>query len=253
MKKQIKDIVAWDDFNWLSANADWIVPQLLARIGELPLVRDGELISFRMTLERWGECGLDLGGTVLDRGEFKKVLGWVNQAPRGQVLGSGKVQTKDPWVHWSAPVPLVLSAFKRYRSVGYELWDWTDPYYRYFLDPDLAECVPYFHKPSVFEVDQLLEWRSKALEVKTGKNMGTTRKPHSTAVAYNISDPDFKELPRLLKLLLLQLWCYMPQFYNPYMIVNLVNLDQPQDPLVDSDILPTESKKDLMTLDEIWK
>lgn len=253
MKKQIKDITAWDDKDWLTANCDWILPQVVARIGELPLVKNGGMISFRSTLEAWGKSGLDLGDRVLELESFKRVLVWINQAPRGQVLGSGKVQTRVDWIHWSAPVPLVLSAFKRYRSVGYELWDWTDSYCKYFLDPDLAECVPYFHKPPVFEADQLLEWRARALEVKTGKNMGTTRKPQSTAVAYNITDPDFKDLPRLLKLMLLQLWCYMPQFYNPYMIVNLQNLDQPQVPLVDDNILPIESKHQLPTLDEIWK
>lgn len=253
MKKQIKDIYGWDDWEWLTANCDWILPQALAKIAELPLVRSGDKVAFKTTLERWGDTGLNLGDRVLDRKEFKSLLGWIHQAPRGRVLGSGRTQTHESWLSYSAPVPLVLSAFKRYRNLGYESWDWADPYHRYFLDPDLTECVPWFHQNLDFETDQLLAWRTEALTVKSGKTAGATRRPQSTAVAFNIKDPEFLELPRLVRLLVLQLWCYMPQFYNPYMIVNLSNLDQPQAPLVDSDILPTVNTDQMPTLDEIWK
>lgn len=230
-----------------NANADWILPQLMAAIGNYwPIARaeDG-LYSFTETLRLWKSTalagGLDLDGSVLTLSDVQTVMKYLCLAPRGEVLGSMK-QTSQEGLRYSAPVPLILSSWKQYRGVGYSSWDWADPNRRFFLDSDILEWSEHFLSPVGWDSDQLLQFRVTALEVKSGSKQGTVRKPESCSSVFGVSDKDFKALPRLMKLSLTQLWCFHPSLRTDLMITNHIQLDSHPAPLVDGEVITTKSK-----------
>lgn len=237
--KQIR-YINWETEVIDPQNSYWVLPQLTAQIGShWPLVRDNQTISPTETLRGWIAWARD-GRLVLDDhpitpGGLKKILGWLNTTPRGVILGALK-QGGDG-VRWSAPVPLVLSAFKEFRGVPYSDWDWTDPNMSEIVDPDIWSWSKWWGVPTLWGSDELIKFRVGALEVKSGRQQGTVRKPESCSQVYGVTDPEFKELPRLMKLSLVQLWCFHPRVRTNLMITNHMDLDNHPPPLVDSDIL----------------
>lgn len=230
-----------------SANADWILPQLLAAIGNYwPITKgDNGLYSFTETLRLWKQTtlksGLDLEGSVQNLEDVQAVMKYLCLAPRGEVLGSMR-QTSVEGLRYSAPVPLILSSWKQYRGVGYSQWDWKDPNRRFFLDSDILEWSDHFGEDVAWSRDDLLQFRVTALEVKSGSKQGTVRKPESCSSVFGVTDKDFKALPRLMKLSLCQLWCFHPSLRTDLMITDHVDLDSHPDPLVDGEIVTPKSK-----------
>lgn len=240
--------INWETEEIQPVNSHWILPQLCAQIGaHWPLVRVDGTISPTQTIRRWSamsqEGSLTLDGTVVTHPGLKKLVSWLNTSPRGDIL-TGLTQTKDPGVRWSAPVPIVLSMFKEMRGVGYDLWNWRDPNIQHLVDRDIWDWSGHFYVDHPWSPDQLLSFRVKALEVKTGRLQGTVRKPESTAQVYGVTDPDFKKLPRLMKLALCQLWCFHPRVRTNLMITNHMDLDNHPPPLVDSEVVhkPTNTE-----------
>lgn len=248
--KSIK-YINWSKDTIDSSNANWILPQLLAAIGNYWPIAKGpsELYSFTETLRLWKQTttsgGLDLDGNILTLEDVQAVMKYLTLAPRGEVLGSLK-QTSVEGLRYSAPVPLILSAWKQYREVPYGSWDWGDQNRRFFLDSDLLEWSEYFLSPVVSPVvwtrDDLLQFRVTALEVKSGSKQGTVRKPESCSSVFGVTDKDFKALPRLMKLSLCQLWCFHPSLRTDLMITDHMDLDNHPEPLVDGEIITTKSK-----------
>lgn len=230
-----------------NANADWILPQLMAALGNYWPIAKGPtgLYSFTETLRTWKnkvfEGGLDLDGNILTLEDVNGIMKYLTLAPRGEVLGSLK-QTSPEGLRYSAPVPLILSTWKQYRGVLYSSWDWSDPNRRFFLDSDILEWSNHFGQEVSWGVDDLLQFRVTALEVKSGSKQGTVRKPESCSSVFGVTDKDFKVLPRLMKLSLTQLWCFHPSLRTDLMITDHMDLDNHPDPLVDGEVITTKSK-----------
>ena len=241
-KKNIR-YINWETDAVQDGNQAWVIPQILANIGShWPLVRgvNGSL-SFKETIRSWGVL-MDRGELVLDGALMTKrgltnLLNWLNLVPRGEVLGSGARQTGKDWLRYNAGVPLVLSAFKEYRDVGYSSWDWTDSFKEFLVDGDIVAWSNHFGSDVSWDTDALLGFREGSLTVKTGKNQGTVRKPQSTTQVYGVTDPEFKGLPRLMKLNLTQLWCFHPSLVTKFTIGSHMDLDSPQVPLVSGEVL----------------
>lgn len=244
--KSIK-YINWSKDHIDPSNADWILPQLMAAVGNYwPIARgDHGLYSFTETLRLWKtkvfEGGLDLDGSVLTLEDVQCVMKYLTLAPRGEVLGSIR-QTSVDGLRYSAPVPLILSSWKQYRGVQYSSWDWSDPNRRFFLDSDILEWSNHFGEPVGWGVDELLQFRVTALEVKSGSKQGTVRKPESCSSVFGVTDKDFKALPRLMKLSLTQLWCFHPSLRTDLMITDHMDLDSHPEPLVDGEIITSKSK-----------
>lgn len=233
--------INWETEHIQPGNEYWILPQLAAHIGTTwPLVKDGELYSPTQTIKGWAVLAnqgqLQLEGVPLSLGSVRKIVAWMNTTPRGSIL-TGMTQTKDHGVRWSAPTPLVLSSFKEFRGVGYNRWDWKDPNMGVLVDKDIWEWSQHFGVEVPWGPEDLLQFRVGALEVKTGRHQGTVRKPQSTSQVYGVSDPQFRALPRLMKLSLCQLWCFHPTVRTDLMITNHMDLDNHPDPLVSSEVL----------------
>lgn len=239
--------INWETEHIQPGNEYWILPQIAAGIGSSwPLVKDGELYSPTQTIKRWASLAnsgeLELDGVCVSLGSVRAIIKWLTTSPRGDIL-TGMTQTRDQGVRWSAPVPLVLSFFKEFRGVKYSSWNWTDPNMAQLVDKDMYEWSQFFGVPQPWDQEQLLQFRVNALEVKSGKHQGTVRKPESTSQVYGVTDPEFKRLPRLMKLSLCQLWCFHPTVRTNLMITDHMDLDNHPQPLVDSEVLHKPSTK----------
>ena len=220
-------------------NASWIMPQasaFIARVINPQRNHDGK-VSFAATVDdlrsRRGSLAWDYGEPCRSLGSIISIL---THAPRGDIIGTSKTGIKDPG-RWNSAVPLILAALKEYKNVQYSEWDWTDPARIEFLDKDMYEYSKTFHTAYPFTKDELLEFQTMARTFKTGPKAGTMRPVASTTLITKTGNPDFDALPRLAKLALCQTWIFHPTKYNKFMITNPLDLDSPQVPLVDAEVV----------------
>ena len=246
MKKDISQL-DWStlDLPRLQANHHWVLPQVLAFFNHnLQLVRVGEKISSSATLRALHADLLEFRvkfqtGKIATSDDLTTMLQYLNHAPRGELLyGKQGLPTN---IRYSAPVPLLLSGLKEYRDVGYEEWDYSDPGIRHLLDKDLYDLIQY--KTTDFTDFDLLEIREQGRTVKSGARAGK-QTPYASCTAVNgIQDPDFRGLPRLLKLMLTQMWLYHPTVRHPLMWTNLSDLDKAAPSLVDAEVFETPTAR----------
>jgi hypothetical protein len=240
MKKDIS-LLDWNtpDIPMLQANHTWVLPQVLAFFNSVVRLErvDGK-ISSSATLRALHADLLESrvrfqSGRVLGSGELSGLFAYINHSPRGEIL-YGK-QSAPTCARYGAAVPLLLSAFKELRNVPYGAWDYTDPKITAFLDKDTAAVVP--HIGQEFPDLDLVEIRELGRTVKSGARAGR-QTPYVSCTSINgIPDPDFRALPRLVKLMLCQVWLYHPTVRHPLAWTNLLDLDSPAPSLVDTEIL----------------
>lgn len=224
------------------AHAAWILPQLLAYIGsKIPLAKGEHGWGFAPTLRGLGSA-LDAGAICHDNGvpisklAFQGMLNVLNYSPRGDILPANWRQSSGEGLRYAAAVPLFLSAFKEYRDIKYSEWDWQDDKRVHFLDKDMMEYSSQFYKPVEWSTEELLEFREEGRTVRSGTKAGTQKPLIATTTLTGLNDPDFKVLPRLLKLALCQVWVYHPTIRHKYMITNHLDLDQHPEPLVADEV-----------------
>ena len=227
------------------------IPHCLALINELPLKReDNGLFSFKNTRQLWQDFvsnqKLLVEGVPATPQYFIGLLKVLNRSPRGDILGSGIRQSSEAGSRFSAPVPLVLSAFKQYRNIGYEEWDWNGieslEDLDWFVDKDIQQIVQYRNAELQWSTTELLEFREQC---------NLQQKPlHQVTTANKIQDVEFMKLPRMVKLLALQLWVFHPSVRHTLAITNLHNFDEPSASLVSGEIpILKETKEESV---DIW-
>lgn len=213
-----------------------LLPQALAWIGSNIRLVKGESgkWSFDKTFDNLGsevQSGkLLFEGSPVSGAWLLGMFRALNHHPRGEILSPQLKQSQPSGSRYAANIPLILSAFKQYRNVNYEDWDWDSPseHLKWFLDKDNRDVIAYRKQEMPWTLEQLEEFRIQT----------NTKEKALTAITsvVRIADPDFKMLPRLLKLMLLQLWTYHPSIRHPLAITNLQNFDEPAKPLVDSEL-----------------
>lgn len=240
----------FDDLDDTNKQTYWLLPQLLAFLGNnLELGKLDGKYSFRVSLQTIKQQ-LDHGRLVLDNGrvlgvqDMKQMLGYLTQHPRGKVLCLIK-QSSALGSRYAANVPLLLSAFKEYRNIGYNQWHWDEPERQYFLDKDLLELSEHFYKPIKWTKEELLEYQEIGRTVKSGDNSGKIKSIGACTSITGIPDQDFNRLGRLHKLLLCQCWVYSPDRAHKLAITNLQDLDQPAEPLVSTEIFNEQQPQKL--------
>ena len=227
------------------ANSSVYIPQMLAFIANtMTLVRsdnyEGHYWGFTPTLSRLGS-ELQNGSVKFDSGEvctqeeYLNILRVLNTPTRSYILKDK--QTNPNTRRYSTSVPLVLSAFKQYKNINYSSWDWSDPSARFFLDSDTLDLVPYFVHETVASKDIDL-----CDAVLADYDLVKARSALGGAVT-RVKLREFKDLPHLLRLQLLQLWVYDPDNWNDYSLLDVRSLDSRPAKLISSDIplLPINS------------
>lgn len=221
--------------------AVWLLPQLLSFFGSsLKLRKNEETGLFSPTYFIRDNLQLCAEDKILYEGEpvpveiLKGMIRILVHYPRGDILNAtSQKQTKDG-IRYAANVPLILSAFREYRNVPYSDWDWHDPNMRFLLDEAQADLVPYIIEPKLRE--SLEQWTpSDLLHIREEAN--TKDVPLTSLYSIAVTqDMEFKRLPRLLKLMLCQVWIYHPSVRHSLGICSVENIDSFPDPINNSDL-----------------
>jgi hypothetical protein len=220
-------------------NSHWILPQILAK---LSLVRpqksaEGDY-KFSDLFQLWKTQ------QFLDITSIRAWLKILNHPVRGEVLNLK--QSSDLGSRYSQGVPLLLSAHKQFNKIDYSKWDYSDLVAPHMVPQDILDCYKYVN---IFSHDELLEFRETSLLIKTGKQAGTFRTPEACTKAYAITDTRFLELPKLVKLQVLDLWIYHPEIRNSHLFWIGDNPDQPPIPLLTQEVISTKQKSTVPELD----
>lgn len=218
----------------LKVNSSWIIPQALEQIVKhFTLVRGiNGLIDPKSTLAKFAERHPD------KLNWYRFLFSFLNVIPRGSILS--EPQNKCP--EYSALVPLILSAFKKYRKVSYSEWDWENSYIKVFVDVDLYDAVTKGKQASIsgemkhidLTREQRIDARDYCLVIRSGVRAGNIKKPTQQ---YSITNRAFgKEmelnlLPKLRKIMECQVWVAHPSLRSELMILDVKNLDSMPEPL----------------------
>jgi len=233
----------------ITANASWVLPQLMAFLGSNLRLgsRVGDRFSFQEMLRATGKA-LDDGdityanARAVTKTDFVGMVRVLTHHPRGEVLG--KIPQVKEGIRYSTGVPLVLSALKEFRGIAYKDWDWNEKSYAisFFLDSYTLEAAQVLGSEISFSREDLLSFQTSARTVKTGKTAGEVRKVLSTTVVSKTGNKDFDELPYLTRLAFIQTWVYSPDVRTEYHLYP--NFDQAPEAIVTSDVLtnPVETR-----------
>ena len=195
----------------------WLIPQAQAYLSkELQLKRNEQgLISPTLVIKE-----LSKGKSEGQKNWIKGLLIYLNYSPRGSILGKmNSPQIQCPYT--SSLVPLILYTFKRDRSVGYEEWDWNDPFMQYFVDKDLLDAV-LSNWYDEYSAAELLDFRSQVCIQKSGIKEGQVLNPTSVSKKSTLKQENavyFNNLPRLAQHMLLQIHVAHPSIRVPAMIL----------------------------------
>jgi hypothetical protein len=260
MKKDIYHL-PWDseteelDPKLLKVNSSWILPQLTALLGKLPLARgDNELISPTLSLRRVAKeiDGITFSnGMPVSKEAVNAMLRYVLRNNRSDILSGTQLTTP----RYSAAVPFVLSAFKEQRNIQYSSWDTTDPMFRFLIEDEWILALRHLQVPN-FTLEERLDFRAKARTFKTGPKAGTMRTINTTTAISKLDVETFDELPKYWKLALCQTWVFHPSNRHPLAITNPYNIDEPAEPLVSGEIFetkqPAKAKYEPVDWDRMW-
>ena len=225
------------------------------------------LINIDKTLQAFVDK-IQAGKVYFDSGEnvtldiFTGMLRLCALDPRGKVLPIKTIQLKS--TRYAVNVPLFYSAFKEYRDVGYEEWDWANASTRALaitLDPRTAAIIQLRVHGLGIDIsnDELLLLRENARIIRSGAKEGNLRNPQSVTSVYGAAElnPEFNKLHTTVKVMLCQLWIFMPCFRHKLGLYSVTNLDEyPADIVADEVFItkaaPTYSKNNT-TSDLPWE
>jgi hypothetical protein len=133
-------------------------------------------------------------------------------------------QYKGDARNYSALVPLIMSAFKRYHNIPYSAWKKDE--LKWVVNPELCKAMMY-EQPAPTEIgmsrgfskDELLQLRDQGLTWKSGPNVGTLRNALYTHTLYGMQGTVFEEVPDLAQVMLTQIWCAHPENRTKYMVL----------------------------------
>jgi hypothetical protein len=139
---------------------------------------------------------------------------------------------------YCALVPLILAAHKKMNGIAYSDWDATE--LNYVVNPALyvamTTIVPEYTR------EELLEFRTTGLTVKSGDKAGVVKSPVTT---YSLNGLPWTvgervgpgQLPQLVRMMVCQTWCAHPSNRNKYMILDPADWDGMPEPLITADPL----------------
>jgi len=205
----------------MQANAEWIFSQILAKFSTLPLVEyEDDTISASELFKEIRKSPF-LSGMLLV----------CKHSTRSTFI---KGQTDEKYKNFSSLVPLVMSAFKKYKNIPYSRWDKDE--IQYITEAKLAKVMKMETLPDI-TVDEVLEARLAGLTIKSGNKMGELRPLKSTFTLYIPAGTALDGLEMLAKIMICQTWVAHPSTRTEYMILNPIDWDNMPDPLIGSAVM----------------
>lgn len=201
--------------------SSWMLPQIVAYYATWKLAhKNGKIDPMQTARENiktpW-EIGLWRVSTQLKRGTLVKL------------------QSRPEYANYSALVPLILSAHKKYNGIQYQQWNLEadSP----LVDESLLEAM-LWRDDDVYGLgsDRVLEIREQGLTIKSGPNMGTVQKATSQWCLKGIKDTEYAQVPTLAQTMLAQIWVAHPSLRSEYMVLDPYHWDRMPPPLVTSEI-----------------
>jgi len=214
--------------HYISVYSSWMLPQIVAHYATWKLVWRGDKIDCMATAKQnivtpW-EIGLWRVATQLKRGSLVKL------------------QSRPEYANYSALVPLILCAHKKYNGVQYQQWDVQEncP----LIDEPLLEAM-LWRDDDLYNLgsERVLEIRTQGLTIKSGPKMGEVYKPTATWCLKGIKDTEYATIPTLAQTMLAQIWVAHPSLRSEYMVLDPYNWDAMPQPLVSTEIFKTADSK----------
>jgi hypothetical protein len=211
----IKDFCSSNKFD---ANYEWIFSQMLAKIAEVPLVKnENGLYSGKQLFIDIRKSPTLSGILLLCKFPSRSVL-----VPK---------QTSVEGRPYCALVPLIMSAYKRYKDYPYCAWDREE--IGNITETKLKDAMLLTELPQLTKEEVLIA-RQIALTPQSGVKAGIPRNPASTYVLYLKKESGISSLPDLAKIMICQTWCAHPINRNSYMILNPLDWDNLPEELISS-------------------
>lgn len=227
--------------HYLTAYNSWMLPQINAHLATWELKRNAEgTVDCMATAAHNIKTNWDIG--------LWKVI---TKLKRGSLV---KAQSNPEFVNFSALVPIILAAHKRFNGVPYRAWKVEEncP----LIEASLLEAMLYEDEVcSDLGSDRLLEIREIGLTTKSGPNAGRMSKPTSSWCLRGIKDTELGSAPKLYGTMLTQIWVAHPSLRTEYMILDPGNWDRMPSPLVDEEAIfsPKAHKEDNLELPWLTK
>lgn len=220
----------------LDLYVDWMMPQIITYIGNLPKFKD----------EEGKYCGLQFRNNNFKTDAQKGLYRFLMINERSEYL---KSQYKYPNKQYCALVPLILYAHKLVDQTPYAAWSReTLPL---VVNSELADAM-LCTIPSVTK-DELIEIRRVGL-LDAG---GRPKSPISTHMLYGNDQKAsvIGDLPKQAKVMLTQIWCAHPDNRTKYMVLNPKNWDKMPPLLIEPDpsadpFIDTKGSAKLAILDD---
>lgn len=214
---------------FLPAYNSWMLPQINAHLATWALQKtDTGLIDPKATARYNIKSDWDIG-----------LWRVITRVKRGSLV---KAQSNPEFVNFSALVPLVMAAHKRFHNVPYRAWkiDGECPLVESMLleamlwrDDELMAGGPGSINRCSLGSERLLEIRQQGLTTKTGARVGSVAKPTSSWCLKGIANTELGKVPKLVGTMLTQIWVAHPSLRTNYMILDPYSWDNMPDPLVD--------------------
>lgn len=207
----------------------WLYPQLLNIVGKWTLSRnESGLFSGKQLLRDNCKASnpTNLGYAFFCLADVRALNG----------------QYKPDAAPYCALVPLILAAFKRSSGIKYSEWDKAE---LGFVVNKLL-CTAMTTVPPDYTTEELLQFRTTGLTVKSGKTEGQVKSPVTT---YSLNGLPWEhgdkvgmgQLPQLVRMMLCQTWCAHPNNRNEYMILDPVDWENVPKPLIEADPLASSA------------
>jgi hypothetical protein len=234
-----------DSYN-VSLYSKWLLPQVMAYVGSLPLTKNDEgKYDAYLTLRALSEKGFPnfQDGRPCSKAQFRGIVDFLRVSPRGLIMPKGMTQRSEAGLRYCAAVPLFLSAFLEYRGITYDKWDTKTLFY--VVDSDLYDALTVAEVPQ-FSYDELMSFRKIALLIKSRstENHEELRKPLQATRVPKTGNPEFDELPKMARMQLVQLWVFSPDLANQFGIYVPGDLIKRPTPLVDKEVMEAPLVKD---------
>ena len=222
-RDEFKEYLTEFSTKWkVKANSEWIFGQMLAKFSTLSLTKSDTGYDGNALLEEIRKSPFLSGMLVMCR--FPTRGNWI------------KDQTDPKYRDYCSLVPLIMSAFKKYKKINYSEWDRST--ISSITEKELATAMLHEELPDL-TVDQILEARTDGLTYKKDTKLGEVKPVKTTYRMYISAEKGhgLESLDPMTQIMLCQTWAAHPSNRTEYMILDPLDWDHMPEPILSTVVL----------------